>query len=52
MKHLWKSNRIQITLAPFEPLASNAWNMAKAEAENLGRFLNTELEVLHAGEAT
>jgi len=48
----WKSNRIQITLAPFEPLASNAWNIAKAEAENLGRFLNTELEVLHAGEAT
>ena len=43
-----KSNRIQIELAPFEPLESNVWSTAKAEAEDLGRFLNTECEVMLA----
>ena len=43
-----KSNRIQIELAPFEPLESNVWSMVKAEAEDLGRFLNTECEVMLA----
>jgi hypothetical protein len=43
-----KRNRIQIELTSFKPLAPGVCNMAKAEAKDLGRFLNTECEVLLA----
>jgi len=41
-----KRNLLQVELTSFKPLAPSVLNMAKAEAKDLGRFLNTECEVL------
>ncbi|MDD4338001.1 MAG: winged helix DNA-binding domain-containing protein [Firmicutes bacterium] len=41
-----KGGRIQVELAPFEPLLPDVRRMAEEEAHNLGRFLNMECDVL------
>lgn len=38
--------RIQVELAPFEPLLPDVRSMAEEEACNLGRFLNMECDIL------
>jgi len=49
-RHLNRScqmcGRIQVELAPFEPLLPDVRGMTEEEAHNLGRFLNMECDIL------